>query len=550
LKTAYWFYVAPNGLQKSSIPTIEQMETELANYVNKNLVKCIENFTLFEMYNITIEKISTEAKIKKEGVIFTVDLPVHIDVNGFSFTIPRFYTEVNAGLGKLYEIAKEIMDKENEDFFLEEKTIDILAVYSDIPFSETDFACSPKIWTKSNVAEALKRALETNIQFIKIKGTAFEPRERYFMWDALKKRYKDVSASFRYSSKWPLKMDVYPSEGEVLKAEPMTNIGNEAMAYLVSLFCITDYHFVYDIQYPVLVTLTDKGGYTLQFATIVVIDNNQPRENLLGTMELPEPERKICSNKVAPATIYALAPDREGNLVPVENAEIKLKCASTTCNIGSTKQTGTEARLDTELPQCVNALLTAEKEGYHTGREIVSTVSGGAYSVLLEPYKKLDYEIKVVENGAERQLEEDEIALVSIENKEKGFSILLSSPTGELNLISGKFNLKSTLITKGFEINIKGKEVTHCFKVPTKNVFGLLGFEEEKCTTAKSEDTTLDQVVRGGSETEWEVGRELATAKKVTFYIPAGKIPSNIDELEEAYASIEDPTKAIKPLLE
>ena len=79
----------------------------------------------------------------------------------------------------------------------------------------------------------------------------------------------------------------------------------------------------------------------------------------------------------------------------------------------------------------------------------------------------------------------------------------------------------------------------------------MLGFTEEKCTTIQSEDMELDQVVRGGSENIWNLERSsLYSSEKVTFYIPAGKIPNNIEDLELVYAFMDNPVMAIDPKLE
>lgn len=553
LKTAYWFYISPNGMQKTDVPSKAEMEKALAGYINKNIGYCAENFALLEEYNATAGEISTEASIKDNVVLFTVDYPIRIFMEDFNYKLPKFYIKIDAGLGEMYDMAKELMEKSSSDFFLEEKTIDILAMYKAIPFSRTELTCEPKVWTKSRVASELKKALAANLQFIKLEGTNFDMDKDYFVWDALEERHGKISSSFRFSQNWPLKMDVYPSEGELLTAKPFMDIGNSAMAFLTALFCLTDYNFIYDIQYPALVAMSDENGFIFQFATMVVVDNNQPRENIEGTIDVAEPDARICGNKAAYSRIYALTPDESGLLVPLEDAEIKLKCISTVCPLGMTKLNRGigEAVLEANIPQCVNALLTAEKEGYLEGREFATTIEGGDYSVLLEPYKELDYEVKIVDEGFEREMEAGETVIINIENKDKGFSTALVQPKGKVQLVAGDVDLRTTLITKGFEINIKGKEITHCFRVPTRNILGLLGFEEEQCTSAKTPDMTLDQAISGGSSTVWQIDREsLYSGSRVVFYVPAEGIPSTIDEMEEAYSLADNPANAIMPVIE
>ncbi|MBU2590094.1 MAG: hypothetical protein KKA65_03710 [Nanoarchaeota archaeon] len=550
IKTAYWYYTTPNNLQKTALPSIRQMQDELSAYIEDNLAECTFNFTLFKDYNVTTGPIFVETEIQQDKVLFTIDYLLDIDLYDFNYKIDRFYTDINSRYGELYLIAKEIQEKSKEDFFLEEKAIDVLAMNQEIPFASTEFTCSPKLWKKSDVEKTLRNALQTNMQFIKLKGTNFAEREKYFIWDLLDKSHNDISANFHYSTNWPLTMEVYPSEGELLKAEPL-DIDNEAMSYLMSLFCLRDYNFVYDVKFPVLISLTDDQGNRLQFATQVIIDNNQPRENKLGTLEIFEQEQQICENAINPVIIQALAPDANGNLNPIESVDVSMKCVSTTCDLGTTKLINREPRLQAKIPQCTNALLIGNKEGYHEARELTSTVESGTYTLLMEPYKELDYEIKIVEDGMIREVEEDETIIIQIKNDDLRFTKTLTEPSGKVQLIATDLDISTSLITQGFDVTIQGKEITHCFQQPTTNILGLLGFTEEKCTTIQSEDMELDQIVRGGSETVWYLQRpDLWGSEKVTFYIPAAQIPNNIDDLEVIYAFIENPAMAIDPKLE
>jgi len=550
LKTAYWYYTTPNNLQKTALPSIRQMQDELSGYIEDNLAECTFNFTLFEDYNVTTGAIVVDTQIEQDKVLFTIDYPLDIDLYDFTYKIDIFYTDINSRFGEMYLIAKEIQEKSQEDYFLEEKALDILAMHQDIPFASTEFTCGPKLWKKSEVEETLRNALQANMQFIKLDKTNFVQEEDYFVWELLDGSHSDISANFHYSTNWPLTMEVYPSEGELLKAEPL-DMGNPAMSYLISLFCLTDYNFVYDVQFPVLVSLTDEEGNRLQFATQVIIDNNQPRENVLGTLDVFGQEQQICDNAINPVIIEALEPDANGNLKPILDVDVSMKCVSTICELGTTEMINRGPKLQVKMPQCTNALLIGNKKGYHEARELTSTIEPGTYTLLMEPYKEINYEIKIIENGMIRDVEEDETIIVQIINEDLRFSKTLTEPTGKVELMASEFDLTTSLITKGFDVKIEGKEITHCFEQPTTNILGLLGFTEEKCTTIQSEELELDQVVRGGSEGVWYLQRpNLWASEKVTFYIPATKIPSNIDDLELIYAFIENPAIAVDPKLE
>ncbi|MDI6737677.1 MAG: hypothetical protein QME12_04130 [Nanoarchaeota archaeon] len=553
MKAPFWFYIAGNRVQKTVTPTRDEMETALEEYIKQKSGECTLNFELFDRFNASFGRVNADVSINYDAVLATVDFPIKVEMRDFVYRIPKIYAKADARIGEMYSIGRELLNKENTDYYLEEKTIDILAMYKGIPFSGTEMTCAPKVWTKSGVEQELKKALNANMQFIKLKGTATEGSNNYFVWDALAKSHKAISSTFRYSTDWPIKMDVYPSDGEILTAKPFNDVGNSAMAFLTSIFCINDYHFVYDVMHPVLVTLSDENGYVFQFAVMVAIDNNQPRENKKGTLDIPDVDNRICSEAQGRARVYSLAPDSEGSLQPVNDAEIKLKCISTVCTAGKTSvdRNSRETYFEGKVPQCANALMTASKEGYLDARQIVSTVSEDTYSLKLEPYKEFNYEIMVVEGGFERALQVGETAIISISNEENGFAASAASATGKIRLVAGRHNIQTSLVSKGFEITIKGKEVTHCVEQPTRNVLGLLGFTEQRCSTTTTPGMTLNNVVSGGSSSVWDFSRkDFSKGQKIIFYVPATAVPSTVEDMETAFAMADNPANAIAPKVE
>lgn len=549
LETAYWFYQTPNGIQKTVIPTKKDMETELSQYVADNLALCTQNFSLLELYNVTAGQANVETEILDNRVLFTVNYPLQINTPDFSHELSRFYFDVDSMFGTLYETANDILEAENKDNFFEEKTIDILAVYEDIPYAGTDTECQPKFWLKQEVETALKNALFANIPFIKLKGTDFKEREKYFVEDADLKS-SNVNVQMLYSQSWPLEMSVEPSDGDVLVAEPLFTNKMEELALISSMVCIRDYNFIYDIKYPVLVVLSDEQGTVFQFATQVIIDNNQPRENVYGTLNFESNEGKICSNKLATQTVYALAPDNEGNLNPVRGAEVNIKCVSTECEIGKTS--GRDASLTADFPQCFNALVTADKQGYHRGRETVSTIEEGTISVTLEPYYELDVQVKMVDNGIVRLPRQNEDYVITLAEDDKSFVEIIMPETRKVNIIAGKYDVSSQAFAESESgITIEGKRVETCVTMPQKSILGIFGLTEEKCFSANIPDITLARVMKGGADYSWNVPRDVvASAEKLTIYIPVVSTPKTMEDMEAAQDMVETPINLVSPLLE
>ncbi|MFH1637166.1 MAG: hypothetical protein ABIB71_01950 [Candidatus Woesearchaeota archaeon] len=549
METAYWFYETPNGIQATAVPTKEIMQKQLGDYVAENIKLCTNNFTLFEVYNVTPGKISVDAEILDSRILFTVKYPLYISTADLDYLLSRFYVSIDSGLGKLYEQANGILEAESESNFLEEKTIDILTVYEDVPYTGTDTECQPKFWLLRDVEASLKDALSANIPFIKISGTDFNEREQYFVEDVSISGASGTNVQFFYSGNWPLSLEVQPSEGGVLAAEPLFTQKMEELAFVSSLVCIRDYNFIYDIKYPVLVVLTDDSGALFQFAVMAIIDNNQPRENVADVIDFESNKGKICGNRLSTQTVEAIAPDNDGIYHPVSGAEISLKCASTECEIG---KTGSRGSLTAAFPQCFNALLTASKEGYHKGRELASTVEDGSLSVVMDPYYAVDVEVKMIDNGMIRLPNSNEDYIITISDEEKRFVEVISRESRRISLIAGRFDVKSQAFADSdYGITIEGTKVERCVAIPQKGILGIFGLTEEKCFSTNIPDVTLNRVIKGGADYSWELQRDaISGASKITFYIPVVSTPSTMEEIEEAYDLEETPIDLISPLVE
>ena len=550
-RVTYWYYMTANGIEKSNIPTKSNMEKELAAYVDSNIGDCIRISGLFDAYNITLSNPKTAIQIKDKSVLLTSQYSLTLREGGFVFNIPKFYVKSNAQLGRLHNIAKEIIRNNNKVFYLEDKTIDILVANDELPYTGTETTCKTKIWTKSKVNKDFKNIVSKNIPYIKIKGTDFIKRTDYFVWDALSTRNSDINVNFKFSENWPTKIDIEPSEGELLISKPLLQGGNEAVAFLRAFFCLNDYNFIYDIKYPVLITLTGPSGFTLQLATQVIIDNNQPHKNTLGNLSFPEQKDKICTSPVNKINVYTLTADDSGLLKDTAGVQINFKCVNTACNMGATKiDSEGYASLNKKFPACANALITGAKQGYHTARETVSTTKETDVNLVLEKYTTLGYNIELFDM-AYRQPTTSETVVIQLNEPNLKYSTSIAYPSDKetITLLPGTYDVTAYVMEKDSSgITIKGKEIKHCTKTPMKSVLGIFGLTETDCSKTKVPDMTITEVIKSGTKFTWTVPRNsLFNSKNVTFYLPAGKLPKDYTEISKVFEGIEKNKNIIYP---
>lgn len=547
LKIPYWSYETVNQIQRAQIPSLGDMQNELSNYINNNLLECVGDFSnLGKEYNIKYKNPITKANIKENKVLVDITFPVDIEVKGNKFSLKSFSTSIDSNLGQSYNIAKEILDKENSDYFLEEKTIDTLVLEDSIPFSSTDFDCNIKIWSKNKVKENIKQALSENIPFIRVKGTDYilkDASRKYFEWNALRGSYGNVNVNLLYSENWPTFIDVFPSNGDVMQSDQFSkSTGAGPAAFLGSLLCINQYNFIYDIKYPVLITI-DNNGYLFQFPIQVIIKHNQPKENKLGTLETFDTDKKICESKGNPITIYTSTSGQDNSLNSVFNASVSFKCLNTVCDAGRTNERG---QLTARLPACINAIVYADKQGFNRGQNFISTNEESAITIIMDKLYDKNVEVRVIDKGIMRTPNPTEQIFFQLESKDKSFvsNFVYPSEINKLKLIQGSYKINSYVIdSSNFNIQIPPKEIERCVQVPQRNILGLLGATKEECVKVQTGSEVFNNVVKGGGSATFELNKkDLDSAEKIILYTHVSNLPNDYKTISDTYEGLENIT--------
>ena len=350
------------------------MQISLAQYIDDNLLACLNGFKPLQDQGYGFEESQPQSRvvINEQNVIVQTVYPFTIIKEDFTFTFNQFRKNIKSSMGKLYDESVQIMEKESQEYFLEERALDMMAVYDTVPFSGIDTDCVPRTWLKTNVQKEAKKIFAANFPSLRIAGSSYKENEqdaKSFIIDALEKD-TETSVLFTYDEQWPLLMDVVGENEEILRGKPFT-AENAASRFLLPLFCMNDNHFVYDMKFPMLISL-QEGDSMFQYATLVVIDNNQPRENRVTPVNV-NPQNEICQYPGKELTVIAASYRADGSLQEIPDARIAYKCLDQVCDRGLTQADPRGAALTTTFPQCSDGIMSAEKEGYHRGETVVST---------------------------------------------------------------------------------------------------------------------------------------------------------------------------------
>ncbi|MEM4181955.1 MAG: hypothetical protein QXX68_02260 [Candidatus Pacearchaeota archaeon] len=503
----YWFYVSGNNLARKNVPTKQTMERELEKYITENIRRCdfkeMEERGYFIYYSPN-EEISVDIKDEKIVVDLTQDISVFKGDKSSSFRNHKI--EYKTKLGKFYDIAKKIYDYEMEGLFLENYTMDILYNYA--PVTGVEIQCSPIVFNKEDIRKNLTQAISTNLANINFKAK----KNDYFSKD-LGIKIKD-NVMLMYSPVWPTKIEIYGDE----VAYPVG--GGKGMEILG--FCYVPYHFVYDIVYPVLIQVYDEKEL-FQFGMVVVIDKTQPREAIYKD-DFTGEDLDICKNMVN--DLFISTKDLSGN--PVE-ADIDISCLNSGCFLGRTRLSNNIALLSTKVPPCVNAVLTANKEGYSSGKKIISTNEESQAELILKKKYKLRIDLGNVQGKA----------FVRFEGDDHSYSVVYPE-NREIELVESYYNI-SVMVFKNSTLVIPSFTEKRCFDIPASGIKGIFGKEEKKCVDVVIPEQKIENVLIGGGKgVDYFFEDELKNAKTILMDVSMFKEPTSLEEIADNYIKLED----------
>jgi len=506
-KIPYWWH---DGLD--AVPTEEFINKQLTSHIKSELKNCLDNFRpfagKFEINELKDADINVQFNENDVSVRLKYPLEVTSRNGDFRQLIQNFEYTIPIRLKKVYELAKLIMERENKDYFLEKRTIDLYSMDRDIPTTDVEATCNAKIWQLSSIKDKLRTLLRVNIPYIRIGGTDYNPNlyvpnpsgksvysqtyfQYHYIWDIGKdaeKKYSNMKVSFAYED-WPLDIFARPSQNGILRSNSQKGTD------MLSFFCMHIWHFTYDISYPVLVTVFDKEtdsnrAYQFSFAFRVNVDHNRPSRLNSGatlfetTADLPSDE--YCNNVQNEITIFTVDSATGDDM---RDVNLTFVCGGFSCGIGESNWLGLggAAGITKRLPYCVNAVLKGSKNGYSEAKTFIQTdVDGRSYVLSLNPIKELN-NYRVLKHS-------------------------LSSPGNAQELAP---NEKASIIIRGKDTDYEAfavypKEAQFPLRIPT----GKDATYEVTIYIADNEN------IIGGYIGDWKLGKDaLRGANEVTFHV-------------------------------
>lgn len=511
----YWYYVSGNNIQKEKVPSKRDIESQIAMYLEKNIDECVFNEYKSE-FLINYKDVDARVNISKKKVRVNLDMDLNIQGKNESVIINHHEIEVNSFLGTLYNSAKKIYDYEQQTLFLENYSIDVLRLYA--PVDGVELKCSLLVWSSNEIFETIKKALEGNIRALKGKNNDYDLQKKenkYFVVDLP----TEENVRFIYSPNWPTSMNIEPSEGSLLISKP---VGNQAGLGVLG-FCYNTYHFVYDLNYPVLVQVsTGDFKETFQFPLAIVIKGNKPRKPLEGTAVLPPEDKEICKNKITPIQITLY----DSSLNPVD-ANISFECLNTHCEIGETKN----GKLISNFPQCFNGRIVIDAKGYKPTSYIHSTITPDSVEILLNKLYKKQIKLDIDNNPTNKSAIIDFISL----DDNSASKTIVYPEQNSVELSSGEYRIRVS-VYENASIQLQKTTTETCFDVPSSGLGSLFGLTNKKCVKITIPPQIISNVlIAGGTDKYYFSESELQKSKEIHINALSFAKPKTIDDLQTNY---------------
>ncbi|MFP4112067.1 MAG: hypothetical protein ACLFUO_03635 [Candidatus Woesearchaeota archaeon] len=456
----YWYYQG-----QSRIPSFEVIQEGISKYVQNNMLECFDNFTAFrDQYNVTIKSDPfAKATIGEEDIIVSLDYDIELtSLTGEEETnYEKFAAVVPVRLKKVYELAKDIMESENENFHFERALIDLMAIHPDIPMTSLEFSCHRKEWRVDDVKEDVKELLfynmhkvrfdrtsypefsEDTYQYEKFRGYDTEdiyngnlppndlPSDAYeyfnLFFDVTDESYYELSAGVEFLPQVDFEFRVRPNSNGIMKSS-----NSKGATDYLRFLCMQYYHFVYDVRFPLKLTIYDEksfdgDGYQFTFAFPVIIKDNRPdrRESSIVLYEEPNVYSDPCESFEAEEVDIRAVGIFEGyDNVPLRDVNISYDCIKDGCYLGKTRAVNGEYKLVSSIPDlCTGGYITASADGYMTTKK--QYAGEDRFSVRMR--KVNDYNVKVMKKVLGRsgfeELDSDERVVLSVSSEKYGTSV-------------------------------------------------------------------------------------------------------------------------------
>ena len=393
----YWYYNSePNFADEATFSTHRpelreegsgySIETQLSGYLGENLGNCLNNYEVFTEQGFTtnvgaIEDV--EIQVRENSVGLFLEMPVEATKGDAQASMDQFYVQLPIKLKRYYEIASLITEAQRNYTFLERQGIDLIQTYSGVdpdklpPTSGLTFDLVPTAtWSLTNVEEKFKSMLSSNVQLLRYATSDNFERYEFPVSDLsglYQQNYDNMILPLEGGEGLNINFDYFAWEPYFDLNYPDDTIAPQQMNVDLVMFpfAMQKYNTVYDVSYPVLVTISDPAaldgeGFNFVFALEANIRDNRAvkTEGALAPEFVSLAESMVCDTDKRHTDLIKTVVLDTASRDPLEAVQIGFTIPDEdTCIMGLTDGNG---ELEENYPAVYGGIVSLTKEGYLT----------------------------------------------------------------------------------------------------------------------------------------------------------------------------------------
>ena len=409
IKVPYWNYNSiPNVEDKISFSSLRpklhyeedpemSIEAQLGRYIKENIVECLGNYQTLEEqgFNITMGDVEeVKADIGDGTILFRMNVRVESVLGEATNTLNQFQARIPLDLKKYYEAASDILLAEKNFTFIERQAQELIQVYSakDVeklpPTRDSGTELVPTAsWVTADIRSKVRELLNSYVPMLRLASANNFYRYEYPVADLsalFQSNYDNSILIISNAENLDVNFD-YLNWDFFMTLNGGANIikPNHLAVHRSPLhFGVQDYYTVYDISYPVLITINDPNafdgeGYRFAFALESNIRDNNPASEIdYGAATKTAEKASETANEIVRRARSVICDENQRDVLlkttivdsytqePISFANIGLKIQNQDdCIIGTTQKNG---KLEEKSPAVYGGILTVMKEDYLT----------------------------------------------------------------------------------------------------------------------------------------------------------------------------------------
>ncbi|MBW2964364.1 hypothetical protein KY363_02795 [Candidatus Woesearchaeota archaeon] len=374
----YWWYLkSPNtclgscefGTNRPALYKSQgaqtSIEDQLDTYIKNNLETCLEGFSAFTEQGFDIEitgSLEPDFKVAEQDVLVILKYPMTISRAGQTTDVEQFYTKIDVNLKNVYDLATDVVNSELAFNFLEVHALNLIAMYSKPPsnsklppMSHFSFGYGEYyLWTTTETRDKLESyVLPPGMSMLQIIGTTNYQRHVIFDQEKGKydrvmtgimdktqvtlnssRNYTSLEARLSYLDWWPVYLNI--NDAEVLKPQ---DVGPAFAGPLFDLLGMSQYTFLYDLSFPVIVSIADPwafngDGFKFNFAMEANVRNNVPMNTSFARLQRAPQASYLCDVNHRNSGLITITVEDIYTGEPVSGARVDFVAGDESCFIG------------------------------------------------------------------------------------------------------------------------------------------------------------------------------------------------------------------------